>query len=63
VLPAISLASAGWTLGRDLVALRRARHAARAEAEGCGDGVLPGAGPPPSAGEPSPGAPGGADLG
>ena len=63
VLLAIPLASAGWTLGRDLIALRHARHAARAEAEGCGDGVLPGAGPPPSAGEPAPGAPGGADLG
>ena len=63
VLLAIPLASAGWTLGRDLIALRHARHAARAEAEGCGDGVLSGAGPPPSAGEPSPGAPGGADLG
>ncbi len=63
VLLAIPRASAGWTLGRDLIALRHARHAARAEAEGCGDGVLPGAGPPPSAGEPSPGAPGGADLG
>ncbi len=62
VLLAIPLASAGWTLGRDLIALRQARHAAQTAAEGCGD-VLPGAGPPASAGEPAPGAPGGADLG
>ena len=61
VLLAIPLASAGWTLGRDLIALRQARHAARMEEEGCGE-VLPGAGPPPTAGEPSPGSPGGADL-
>jgi len=64
VLLAIPLASAGWTLGRDLIALRQARHAARMEEEGCGEGVLPGAGPPPAgAGEPAPGSPGGADLG
>jgi len=67
VLLAIPLASAGWTLGRDLIALRQARHAARMEEEGCGEGVLPeagtGVGRPPAAGDPSPGAPGGADLG
>jgi predicted PurR-regulated permease PerM len=63
VLLAIPIASAGWTLGRDLIALRQARHAARMEEEGCGDGVLPGAGPPAAAGVPAPGAPGGADLG
>jgi len=57
VLLAIPLASAGWTLGRDLIALRQARHAALMEEEGCGEGVLPGAGtevgpPPAAAGEP-----------
>ena len=59
VLLAIPLASAGWTLGRDLIALRQARHAARAEAEGCGETVLPGAGPAQA----GTGAPRGADLG
>jgi len=63
VLLAIPIASAGWTLGRDLIALRQARHAARMEEEGCGEGVLPGAGPPAAAGVPAPGSPGGADLG
>lgn len=33
VLLAIPLASAGWTLGRDLIALRQARHARAAEAD------------------------------
>jgi predicted PurR-regulated permease PerM len=61
VLLAIPLASAGWTLGRDLIALRQARHAARLQAEGS-DGPLD-RWPPPTAGEPSPGARGGADLG
>ena len=38
VLLAIPLVSAGWALARDLIALRQARHAARAEAEvGSGD--------------------------
>jgi predicted PurR-regulated permease PerM len=50
VLLAIPLASAGWTLGRDLIALRKARHEARVEAEGCDDGesepIDPG--PPPA---------------
>ena len=59
VLLAIPLASAGWTLGRDLIALRKARHAARAEDEGCGEGALPGAAPAQA----GTGAPGGADLG
>ena len=63
VLLAIPLASAGWTLARDLIALRQARHAARLEAEGCGEDLPLGPGPPPAAGAPSPGAPGGADLG
>ena len=49
VLLAIPLASAGWTLGRDLVALRQARHAAAMEAEGCGEAVPIDPGPPPSA--------------
>jgi len=49
VLLAIPLASAGWTLGRDLIALRQARHAAAMEAEGCGEAVPIDPGPPPSA--------------
>ena len=53
VLLAIPLASAGWTLGRDLIALRQARHAARMEAEGCGESEPLDPGPPPAvAGEP-----------
>jgi predicted PurR-regulated permease PerM len=53
VLLAIPLASAGWTLGRDLIALRHARHAARMEAEGCGESDPLDPGPPPAvAGEP-----------
>ena len=53
VLLAIPLASAGWTLGRDLIALRKARHAARMEEEGCGEGEPLDPGPPPAvAGEP-----------
>jgi len=59
VLLAIPLASAGWTLGRDLIALRQARHAARMEGEGCGEDVLPGAGPAQA----GTGAPSGAELG
>jgi predicted PurR-regulated permease PerM len=52
-LLAIPLASAGWTLGRDLIALRHARHAAQMEAEGCVEGESLDAGPPPAAaGEP-----------
>jgi len=49
VLLAIPLASAGWTLGRDLIALRQARHAARLEEEGCGESEPLDPGPPPSA--------------
>lgn len=53
VLLAIPMASAGWVLGRDLLALRTARHAARRRAEGCGDEALPdateGTLPPPGA--------------
>ena len=53
VLLAIPLASAGWTLGRDLIALRQARHAARMEEEGCVESEPLDPGPPPSvAGEP-----------
>lgn len=53
VLLAIPLASAGWTLGRDLIALRHARHAARMEAEGCDEDEPLDVGPPPTgAGEP-----------
>lgn len=53
VLLAIPLASAGWTLGRDLIALRHARHAARVEAEGCDEDEPLDVGPPPTgAGEP-----------
>ena len=44
VLLAIPLASAGWTLGRDLIALRKARHAA-GPGEDVGDIVLPGDAP------------------
>ena len=47
VLLAIPLASAGWTLGRDLIALRHARHEARVEAEGCGESQPLDPGPPP----------------
>jgi predicted PurR-regulated permease PerM len=50
VLLAIPLASAGWTLGRDLIALRQARHAARMEEDGCGDGAPVDPGPPPAVG-------------
>ena len=48
VLLAIPLASAGWVLARDLIALRHARHAARAEArdDGCDESVP--LGPPPA---------------
>jgi len=64
VLLAIPLTSAGWTLGRDLIALRKTRHAAQMEEEGRGEGVLPGAGPAQAGtGAPAPGSPGGADLG
>src|SRR5665648_929455 len=42
VLLAIPLASAGWTLGRDLLALRTARHAGQVDADGSGDVALPG---------------------
>jgi predicted PurR-regulated permease PerM len=49
VLLAIPLASAGWTLGRDLIALRQARHAAQLEEEGCGESEPLDPGPPPSA--------------
>ncbi|MCX6364896.1 MAG: AI-2E family transporter, partial [Actinobacteria bacterium] len=49
VLLAIPLASAGWTLGRDLIALRKARHAAQMEAEGCGESEPLDPGPPPAA--------------
>ena len=59
VLLAIPLASAGWTLGRDLIALRKARLAVRMEDEGCGESVLPGPGPAQA----GTGAPSGADLG
>jgi predicted PurR-regulated permease PerM len=53
VLLAIPLASAGWTLGRDLIALRQARHAARMEEEGCVESEPLDPGPPSSvAGEP-----------
>jgi predicted PurR-regulated permease PerM len=53
VLLAIPIASAGWTLGRDLIALRQARHAARMEAEGCAEAEPLDMGPPPTeAGEP-----------
>jgi predicted PurR-regulated permease PerM len=53
VLLAIPLASAGWTLGRDLIALRKARHAARMEDEGRGESEPLDVGPPPTvAGEP-----------
>ncbi len=53
VLLAIPLASAGWTLGRDLIALRKARHAVRMDAEGCGESEPLDPGPPPAAaGEP-----------
>ena len=54
VLLAIPLASAGWTLGRDLIALRQARHAARMQEEGCGESEPLDPGPPPSG---PPGAP------
>jgi predicted PurR-regulated permease PerM len=63
VLLAIPLASAGWTLGRDLIALRKARHAADDAAEGGGESGPPGAGPAPAAGRAIADAPGGADLG
>jgi predicted PurR-regulated permease PerM len=49
VLLAIPLASAGWTLGRDLIALRHARHEARMEADGCGESEPLDPGPPPAA--------------
>src|SRR5665647_3154664 len=53
VLLAIPIASAGWTLGRDLIALRHARHAARMEEEGWGEGEPLDVGPPPTGvGEP-----------
>jgi predicted PurR-regulated permease PerM len=53
VLLAIPIASAGWTLGRDLIALRQARHAALMEEEGCGESEPLDPGPPPAAaGEP-----------
>jgi hypothetical protein len=52
VLLAIPLASAGWTLGRDLIALRQARQAARMEEDGCGDGAPLDPGPPAVAGVP-----------
>jgi len=53
VLLAIPLASAGWTLGRDLIALRQARHAAQMEEEGGGEGEPLDVGPPPTGvGEP-----------
>ncbi len=42
VLLAIPLASAGWVLGRDLLALRQARHAGEVPADGSGDVELPG---------------------
>jgi Predicted permease len=45
VLLAIPLASAGWTLGRDLIALRQARHAGQVDADGSGDVALPGDSP------------------
>src|SRR5450759_1790274 len=56
VLLAIPLASAGWTLGRDLIALRQARHAARMEEEGIGEGEPLDGGPPPAAAD-EPGGP------
>jgi predicted PurR-regulated permease PerM len=59
VLLAIPLASAGWTLGRDLIVLRQARHAARINVEGCDDGEPVDPGPPPAA-EGVPGGPVGA---
>ncbi len=49
VLLAIPLASAGWSLGRDLIALRQARHVARIEEEGCGESEPLDPGPPPTA--------------
>jgi len=49
VLLAIPLASAGWSLGRDLIALRQARHVARMEEEGCGESEPLDPGPPPAA--------------
>jgi predicted PurR-regulated permease PerM len=49
VLLAIPLASAGWTLGRDLIALRQARHGAQMEAEGDTEVEPPDPGPPPAA--------------
>jgi len=53
VLLAIPIASAGWTLGRDLIALRHARHAARMEEEGRGESEPLDVGPPPTGvGEP-----------
>ena len=59
VLLAIPIASAGWTLGRDLIVLRQARHAARMNEEGCDDGEPVDPGPPPAA-EGVPGGPVGA---
>jgi predicted PurR-regulated permease PerM len=43
VLLAIPLASAGWTLARDLIALRQARHGAPAEADTGGTSAAEGA--------------------
>ncbi|MCX6372887.1 MAG: hypothetical protein NTX16_07355, partial [Actinobacteria bacterium] len=62
VLLAIPLASAGWTLGRDLIALRHARHEARMEAEGCGESEPLDLGLPPAAAG-KPGGPLGGPLG
>jgi predicted PurR-regulated permease PerM len=57
VLLAIPLASAGWTLARDLIALRKARHAA-GPGEDVGDIALPGDATPGD-GVPAADAPGG----
>jgi predicted PurR-regulated permease PerM len=48
VLLAIPLASAGWTLGRDLIALRQARRAALMEEEGGAENEPLDPGPPPA---------------
>jgi predicted PurR-regulated permease PerM len=53
VLLAIPLASAGWTLARDLIALRTARRVTRTRADGGGQAELFDSGPPPTGfGEP-----------
>ena len=58
VLLAIPLTSACWVLAGDLIALRHARHAARAETTGCDDETLHLRPPPAGAGVPGGPAPG-----